>query len=82
MKCEKCGFISFDYSLICKSCNRDLSSVRDKLGLFFEQPEKDLDEFFTGSSGSYRTSRPAAPAAHEAELDLESVDDFDFTLDD
>jgi hypothetical protein len=73
--------MSFDYNVICPACNKDLSTTRRKIGLFYDQPEVGFDEFFTGSSASYKTSQ-AAPAQREAELDLDSGEDFEFTLDD
>lgn len=33
MKCNKCGFISFDHLAECKKCGNDLTVVRDSLGL-------------------------------------------------
>jgi hypothetical protein len=33
MKCNKCGFVSFDYLAECKKCGNDLTVVRDSLGL-------------------------------------------------
>jgi hypothetical protein len=80
VKCDKCGYISFDYNLLCPACNKDLSAIRRKLGLYYEQPEVGFDEFFTGSSSSYRTA--ARAPQKEAELDLDSGEDFEFTLDD
>ncbi len=91
MKCEKCGYISFDYNLICPQCNKDLSAVRNKLGIHQETPEATFEEFFSGTSGAYRTKDSAATteseldldAMGEAELDLEDMaDEFEFTLDD
>ncbi|HMK33982.1 MAG TPA: hypothetical protein VK463_02870 [Desulfomonilaceae bacterium] len=80
MKCDKCGYMSFDYNLVCPVCNKDLTLVRRKLGVFYEQPEVGFDEFFTGASASYK---PAASAPQEeAELDLDSGEEFEFTLDD
>jgi hypothetical protein len=80
LKCEKCSYISFDYNSTCPSCNKDLSLVRKKLGIFYEAPEVGFDEFFTGASSTYKTG--AAPRKEEAELDLESGEEFEFTLDD
>jgi hypothetical protein len=91
LKCEKCGFISYDHNLACPNCNKDLSVPRTRLGVFYEPPEVDLEEFFTGSSGFQRaTGAPPPPSAaagggaeEEAELDLDtSEEDFEFTLDD
>jgi hypothetical protein len=80
LKCKKCGFISYDYLELCPSCSKSLSAVRQDLGLFYHEPEvKDFDEFFTGSSSTYKTSKAASS---EAELDLDNAEDFEFTLDD
>jgi len=32
MKCQKCGFVSFDYLSQCKKCGADLREVRELLG--------------------------------------------------
>jgi hypothetical protein len=32
MKCQKCGFVSFDYLSQCKKCGADLATVRELLG--------------------------------------------------
>ena len=91
MRCEKCGYISFDYNALCPQCNKDLSSVRNRLGIHQDAPEMDLDEFFSGTSGAYRTrdsvDSPDAEldldAMGEAELDLDDMsEEFEFTLDD
>jgi hypothetical protein len=81
VKCDKCGYVSYDYNATCPACDKDLSMIRSRLGIHYSAPEVGLDEFFTGSSGLYQTA--PLPKAEEAELDLESVgDDFEFTLDD
>lgn len=84
MKCDKCGYISFDYSYTCVACGRDLSVTRNRLGITYEPPEADLDEFFTGASGMYKAQAPAAePEAEEADLELDTgEEEFEFTLDD
>lgn len=89
MKCDKCGYISFDHNFTCPVCNRDLSVTRNRLGIPFEPPEVDLEEFFTGASGMYATQKPAsaaenvAAAEDEADLEIDTGDDeFEFTLDD
>jgi hypothetical protein len=78
VKCEKCGYISFDFNMVCPSCNKDLTATRRKLGIDYDPPESTFDEFFTGPSAAHRT----LPATQEAELDLDSGEDFEFTLDD
>lgn len=89
MKCEKCGYVSFDYNLVCPGCNKDMSGVRSKLGIHYTEPEVGLEEFLTGASGGVattatsKTTQVPPTASQEAELDLDSVgDDFEFTLDD
>ncbi len=86
MKCDKCGYVSFDYNLTCPGCKKDLTVTRNRLGIAFQPPETDFDEFFTGASGQYATSKTAAAGGGGgggAELDMEGVeDDFEFTLDD
>ena len=32
MKCQKCGFVSFDYLSECKACGADLANTRQRLG--------------------------------------------------
>ncbi len=82
MKCKKCGYISHDYNEECPSCSKSLINVRQDLGLFYARPEiAGFDEFFSGGSSSYRTSRTQG-LEQEAELDLDNADDFEFTLDD
>jgi hypothetical protein len=91
LKCEKCGFVSFDYNLRCPSCNKELGSIRNRLGLQEETPEVDFDHFFSGASGGYKALD--AQDKGEAELDLSDVgeaeldldaagDDLEFSLDD
>jgi uncharacterized Zn finger protein (UPF0148 family) len=82
LKCDKCGYVSFDYNDTCPVCNKDLSVVRTRLGIHYERPQTDFDDLFTGQSGAYAAAAKAKPR-QETELDLESVsDEFEFTLDD
>ena len=39
MKCNKCGFISFDYLSECRGCGADISAVRDELGFLPVKPD-------------------------------------------
>lgn len=32
MKCDKCGFVSFDHLAQCRRCGADLEGVRERLG--------------------------------------------------
>jgi hypothetical protein len=82
LKCDKCGYISFDYNLSCPLCNKDLGAIRNRLGLYFDEPEKRFDEYFADPSGPYRLATTAI-ASEETELDLDTIgEDFEFTLDD
>ncbi len=81
MKCDKCGYVSFDHNHTCPFCSKDLMVVRNRLGIHYDAPDGHFDEFFTGGSGGYQ-SAPRAQA-QEAELELDTVDDeFEFSLDD
>ena len=85
MKCDKCGYISFDYNFACPACDKDLAQLRGRLGIFFVPPEVGLEEFFTGPAEGGKAAKAAPPAGKqdEAELDLDSEgDEFEFTLDD
>jgi ribosomal protein L37AE/L43A len=86
LKCDKCGYVSFDYNHDCPVCSRDLAVTRSRLGIQYDPPEADFDELFTGQSGGYTTvakSPAARQQEEEPELDLDSVgDEFEFTLDD
>ena len=82
MKCDKCGYISFDYNFACPLCNKDLGATRNRLGLYFDEPDKSFDEYFADPSGPYRLAAPPV-APEETELDLDTIgEDFEFTLDD
>ena len=86
MKCDKCGYVSFDYNLACPACSKDLAQVRSRLGIFYLPPEVGLEGFFTGAADVAKSAVKPTPGPgkqEEAELDLDSVgDDFEFTLDD
>jgi hypothetical protein len=90
MRCQKCGFISFDYLSECKKCGINLAGVRDGLGFFDLKPSI---PFFLGPLLKTRESRaldlggeeqipgPAftgesrAAEVAETPLDLDSLDD-------
>ena len=44
MKCQKCGYISFDYLDRCKSCGDDLVPTKIKLNIYTKQPEIDIND--------------------------------------
>ena len=33
MRCPKCGYISFDYNLVCPKCSKDITSVQEQINL-------------------------------------------------
>jgi hypothetical protein len=81
LKCDKCGYISFDYSMTCPSCNKSLAETRRRLGSYLDAPEANFDTFFAEPSGTYRTA--PSLTAEEAELDLDTTgEEFEFSLDD
>lgn len=81
LKCDKCGYISFDYSMTCPACNKSLAETRRRLGSYLDAPEIDFDTFFAEPSGTYKTT--PSPLAEEAELDLDATaEEFEFSLDD
>ncbi|MFH0821522.1 MAG: hypothetical protein V2B18_02135 [Pseudomonadota bacterium] len=80
MKCDACNYVSFEYSLTCPNCNKDVKGVRARLGITLLPPEVDLDSFFTGGSGTFKTKKKSN---EKAELDLDHAgEDFEFTMDD
>lgn len=81
MKCERCGYISFEHNMACPSCGSDLSETRSKLGITYEHPEANFDELFMVAPAWEET----APTTHDDDLDIdlgELDDGFEFTLDD
>jgi uncharacterized protein YbaR (Trm112 family) len=83
LKCDKCGYVSFDHNLACPACKKDLSMTRTRLGAFLDPPNTPFDLFLADTSGQYRSAPVRAGVAREAELDIDTVgDDFEFSLDD
>jgi hypothetical protein len=39
MKCPKCGYVSFDYNQTCPKCNKDISTVQEKLNIPAFKPD-------------------------------------------
>lgn len=70
MKCEKCGYTSFDHNHLCPSCGKSLEKTRDKLGIHYNPPDPG------GLDGLFATSRVVQQVVDVPGLDL------DFTLDD
>lgn len=67
MRCQKCGYISFDYLSECKSCGVDLKAVRDGLGLFSFEPAIPffLERLLKGQEDVSFNSGDAGEAAKE-----------------
>jgi hypothetical protein len=84
LKCDKCGYVSYDHNLTCPACSKELSVVRSRLGSFLDPPETTFDLFFADASGLYRTVPPASRGgAREAELEMDTGgEEFEFSLDD
>jgi len=40
MKCSKCGLTSFDHNATCPKCGRDLTGLREQLGLLAVEPQR------------------------------------------
>ena len=92
MRCQKCGYVSFDHLLACKKCGNDATATREALGLVAGKPTM---PFFLGaligggdSAPAAAVTAPPAPqreAAHEdmdslfAEIDF-GADDLEFEL--
>lgn len=77
MRCQKCGYVSFDHLLACKKCGNDASTAREALGLVAGKPTM---PFFLGAllSGgdptpvAAKTAPAATPKAAPAE-DMDSL---------
>lgn len=90
MKCNKCGFVSFDYLSECKKCGIDLTVVRDGLGLLPVRPAvpfllgpllKEYDEFL-GEKNEPADIEDAKPLSAFSESENEEIQfdaDMDFT---
>jgi hypothetical protein len=79
MKCEKCGYISFDWNDMCPSCDTDLVVVRERLGFYQVDPPTDLSVLLT--SGPHVVT----VQDDDYDLDLSGIspeEDIDWTLDD
>ncbi|MDQ1240575.1 MAG: hypothetical protein QG577_2761 [Thermodesulfobacteriota bacterium] len=87
VKCERCGYVSFDYNDSCPSCGFDLQVLRDKLGIYWEKPDTDFNKLFDEppSVSTVESSTQEAESAYDddTELDFGSDDEeFEFSLDD
>lgn len=72
MKCDQCGYVSFDHNLLCPSCGSDLTLTRTRLEMNYEPPEADFSQLFRIQSSSDEIELELAP----------EEDDFEFILDD
>ena len=77
MKCPKCGYNSFDYNQVCPKCNKDISTVQQKMNLptFFPDPpsflgaligdeDMPMEDYSEGDTSSMEVE-------HEEELSLD-----------
>lgn len=86
MRCQSCGYISFDHLSACKKCGGDAAAARNALGLVAGKPTM---PFFLGALVSGSQSTPVATVLQEtvsddadnlfAEIDFGS-DDLGFEL--
>jgi len=81
LKCDQCGYVSFDHNLACPACGGDLSLTRSKLGISHEPPEANFEELFGIQSAPDETDLKHEDDDIEVILDA-ADDDFEFTLDD
>ncbi len=87
MRCQKCGFVSFDYLTECKKCGVDLTATRDLLGYLSIKPSS---PFFLEAILANRAASPvgsaagigaAVDAANLSLADMELEDDLAFDID-
>jgi hypothetical protein len=77
MKCQKCGFVSFDYLSECKKCGIDLMGMRDGLGMMAVRPQTPsfLESILKDYQGSSTGERNQEPASFESTLPSLDLDD-------
>jgi hypothetical protein len=80
LKCDQCGYVSFDHNHACPACGGDLSLTRTKLGISYEPPEASFEDLFRIPSSIDEINLNHHQDAIEVILDAD--DDFEFTLDD
>ncbi|MCE5245133.1 MAG: hypothetical protein LLF99_18230 [Desulfobacteraceae bacterium] len=73
MRCQKCGFIGFDYLNKCKKCGADLTAVREGFGFM---PAKPSAPSFLGAltGGMQAQTSEAAPSPEEEGVSLPGLD--------
>lgn len=76
MRCNKCGFISFDYLSQCKSCGVSLAAVRDELGFLPVRP--DSPSFLTSLAGNTKVRVPEVRPGDLTEPYDSSLPEIDF----
>ena len=86
MKCQKCGYVSFDYLSECKSCGTNISAAREALGLFGVKPSMPslLSSLLTKGipEDSVSTgSRPVLPSEPTSFEGLDFGEELDFSSD-
>ncbi len=75
MRCPKCGYVSFDYNLVCPKCNKDLSVEQEKLNIPALKPNPPsllgalLGE--AGEPGMHMSGAAETPEIQEPEVSLE-----------
>lgn len=86
MRCEHCGFISFEHNKTCPSCGADLSSLRRRMGIYWEEPDTDFHRLFDANPAVDEVDAispiQAASDQEDADLEFDVEDDFEFSLDD
>ncbi|MBN2126342.1 MAG: hypothetical protein JW821_18725, partial [Deltaproteobacteria bacterium] len=66
MKCPKCGYISFDFNLVCPKCTKDISAERQKLNLpEFRPHPPSLLGALTGEANESNVGIRISPSAGE-----------------
>lgn len=69
MKCRKCGFINPDYVDTCKSCQKDMTETRSRLGNFAVKSEQVcfLSKLLGPAAEMYQQGEQVASSAHQSQ---------------
>jgi hypothetical protein len=83
LKCENCGYISFDYNLKCPNCQSDLDEIRKRLNLTLLTPEISFTDLFSDktSQNVFSTSRQSDESGVDVDSSPIDPDDEDFVFD-
>jgi hypothetical protein len=73
MKCQKCGFVSFDYLSQCKKCGADLTAVRELLGFSALKSEVPALLGTLLKSGGKRDGIQGRPVTEAGDINVDSV---------